>query len=333
MRSLPATLFLFDSLRGTLAFASGFVVVALAGSAVAGPDESAREVRAIETWTRSLGAGGDDATEKLTPISLAEFPLQSFERLDPQYGKKLTFRGFPLQALLDKARPPSTTDLALLHFANGMTIPLPFRDAVAMKRLDPMVARTLFSGDKAQPLPPVTRKAREYVDIPALQFEGNKIVVAEDWHPMLAPEAKGWSPWRQADTLVAIEFVIATPYYAQFDVGSSDDAHAGFELFKQNCQFCHGARKVGAKYGWDFVEPVPIFQWKGSPHRLYLHIAFRRLDAPERNQMMPALKHMTEADAGKLWLWLEALGTKPLRPYTPAAQGTATTPPKVKAKN
>jgi mono/diheme cytochrome c family protein len=255
----------------------------------------------------------------MTPISLEEFPLESFERVDPQYQKKYTFSGFPVQALIDKARPPASADLALLHFSNGMIIPLPFRDGGAMKRLEPMLARSVNYRGKEVALPPVTRKAREYVDIAAVRFAGNKVVVAESWHPMLAADTKGWSPWLQAASLVAIEFVSAKPYYAQFDMGKSADVHAGFQIFKEACQFCHGARNVGAKHGVDFVEPLPVFQWKGSPRKLYWHLAFRRLDAPERNQMMPALKYMTEADAGKLWLWLEALGTSPMSPYSPPA--------------
>jgi mono/diheme cytochrome c family protein len=299
--------------RSTLVVA--VVTGTLAPLALAG--EPARAIRAVEVWTRAPRATGDDEPAKRASLPLAGFEAQTFERVDPQYDRKLAFRGFSLRDLIERARPPAGTDVALLHFANGMAIPLPFRDAAVMKRLDPMIALAVLVDGKPQPLPEVTRKAREYVDIRAIAFEGNKVVVAQSWHPMLAADTKGWSPWRHASSLVGVEFVTGEPYFAQFDVGTTEPARAGFGLFKQNCQFCHGARKIGASLGWDLVEPMPLYTWRGSPHQLYMHVAFRRLDAPERNQMMPALKHMSESDAGKLWKWLEAIGTNPMRPYAP----------------
>jgi mono/diheme cytochrome c family protein len=301
-------------------------------AAASAASDPAREVRAIEVWTRSAGATGDDEPAQVTAIPITSFRLRTFERNDVQYDKKLVFRGFPLAEVIDRAKPPAGTDLALLHFSNGMAIPLPFRDAAAMKRLDPILAVGVVTGGKPSPLPVVTRKAREYVDIPSIAFDGNKVVVADSWHPMLAPDTKGWSPWRNASSLAAVEFVTAEPYYAQFDVGTTPLARAGLTLFKENCQFCHGARKVGAKLGWDFVEPMPLYTWRGSSHQLYMHIAFRRLDAPERNQMMPALKHMSEDDAIKLWKWLEAIGTSPMRPYAPVAAAPTGSPAPAAAK-
>ena len=40
-------------------------------------------------------------------------------------------------------RPPATADLALLHFRNGMIVPLAFRDEKLMGRLDPFVALSI----------------------------------------------------------------------------------------------------------------------------------------------------------------------------------------------
>jgi len=296
----------------------GFGSLPAARAAGEGP---AMEVRAIEVWTRAAGATGDDEPGKVLALPVSSFRMRAFERTDVQYEKKVAFKGFPVGDIIQRAQPPAGTDLALLHFSNGMSIPLPFRDAAVMKRLDLMVAVATVTDGKAGPLPPVTRKVREYVDVPTITFNGNKVVVAEDWHPMTAADSKGWSPWHNASSLAAVEFVVAEPYYAQFDVGKTEPARAGFALFKQNCQFCHGARKIGAKFGWDFVEPTPLYAWRGSSRQLYRHVAFRQLDAPDRKLMMPALKHMTEADAGKLWKWLEAVGTTPLRPYAPAAAG------------
>jgi mono/diheme cytochrome c family protein len=281
------------------------------------------EVRAIEVWSRPAGATGDDEPTRQTPLPISSFRMRTFERTDVQYDKKVAFKGFPLTDVLERAKPPASADLALLRFSNGMVIPLPFRDAAAMKRLDAQVAVAIAVDGKPAPLPPVTRKVHEYVDVPTIAFAGNKVVVAESWHPMLGADTKGWSPWVNASSLAAVEFVVEAPYYAQFDVGNSEPAHAGFALFKQNCQFCHGVHKIGAKLGWDFVEPAPLYTWRGSPRQLYMHVVFRQLDAPERKLMMPALKHMTEGDAANLWKWLEAVGTTPLRPYALAAVAPA----------
>jgi len=297
-----------------------FAAIPAASAASEGP---AMEVRAIEVWTRSAGATGDDEPGRVLALPISSFRMRTFERTDVQYAHKLAFKGFPISDVIQRAQPPAESDLALLHFSNGMAIPLPFRDAAVMKRLDPMVAVAISDAGKATALPPVTRKVREYVDVPTIAFNGNKVVVGEDWHPMVGAEAKDWSPWRNAGSLAAVEFVVAEPYYAQFDVGKTEPARAGFALFRQNCQFCHGARKVGAKLGWDFVEPTPLYTWRGSARQLYMHVAFRQLDAPERKLMMPALKHMSESDAGKLWKWLEAVGTTPLRPYAPVASAPA----------
>ena len=65
--------------------------------------------------------------------------------------------------------------------------------------------------------------------------------------------------------------------------------------------------------------PGPTLRISRGCRLLFMHVAFRQLDAPDRKLMMPALKHMTEGDAAKLWKWLEAVGTAPLRPYAPTA--------------
>ena len=275
----------------------------------------------VEVWVRS--PGGPEAGGPRQKVDLGGLPSREGQRLDPQYGRAYRFRAIPVAALIEKISPAATVDLALLHFANGVMIPLPFRDAKAMARLDPWVARAVVVGGKARPLPSVTRPAPEYVDNRGIVFTGNKVVVAEDWHPGVAAAAGDrFSPWRHPDTLVGIELVKADAYYRQLDVdGAGPDARVGLEIFKQNCQFCHGARGVGAKFGWDFVEPVPVHKYRSSHRQLFWHIRYKRHDAGERGEQMPALKHMTETDAAKLWIWLKAVASKPMPPYAP--QGVA----------
>jgi mono/diheme cytochrome c family protein len=191
-----------------------------------------------------------------------------------------------------------------------------------LDQLDPFIALRMRASPDATyqaGFPPVTRKARDYVDVPATRFSGNKLVVARLWHPALGEKVQAdFSPWALADSLVAVEFVQTAAYYKQFEVDSGAEARKGLALFQQSCQFCHGARKVGAKFGWDFVEPAPLYTYRKGQARLYYHVAFRRYDAVERGQQMPALKSMTKDDAGDLWQWLKAIGTKPMPAYSPS---------------
>src|SRR5262249_3936170 len=153
-------------------------------------------------------------------------------------------------------------------------------------------------------------------DARPIVFHGNKVVVAERWHPAVAPGAQpAFSPWAHVDTLVAIELAAAAPYYHQFDVGGDPPVQKGLALYEQACQFCHGVRKVGAKFGRDFVEPPPIYSSRKPSRNLFYHVAYKPLDAGARGLMMPAIKSMTEEDAAPLWHWMRAVATKPLPPY------------------
>jgi len=278
----------------------------------------------VESWVRPPGdaAALEGATFTRTKVELDSLARTEGRRFDAQYGKYQWFDGVPLSALLARLKPPASVDLALLHFANGMAVPLPLGDKQMLDQLDPFIAlrmRTSPDGPYQAEFPPLTRKAQNYVDVPATRFSGNKLVVARLWHPALGEKVQAdFSPWALADSLVAVEFVQTAAYYKQFDVDPGAEARTGLTLFQQSCQFCHGARKVGAKFGWDFVEPTPLFTYRKGEKRLYYHVHYRRYDAVERGQNMPALKSMTKADAGNLWQWLKAIGTKPMPAYAPS---------------
>ena len=74
---------------------------------------------------------------------------------------------------------------------------------------------------------------------------------------------------------------------------------------------------MGARFGWDFVEPTPIYSYRKPTRNLFLHVAYKPLDAAERGLMMPAMKFMSEADTALLWQWLKAVATKPMPAYAP----------------
>jgi mono/diheme cytochrome c family protein len=150
------------------------------------------------------------------------------------------------------------------------------------------------------------------------RFSGNKLVVADRWHPDVASATEAtFSPWSRADTLVAVELVAAAPYYAQFDVGGDPPERRGLVLYRESCQFCHGARHVGASFGWDFIDAAPIHDAQSSVANLYHRVAYRPRNATELGLLMPALASLTEEDAGCLSRWLRALGARTMPPYAP----------------
>jgi hypothetical protein len=276
----------------------------------------------IELWTRSPGRhDGAQAPPRLRVVSidLDRLPLAEGARTDAQYdGASREYRFVLVDDLIKRYGPPADTDAALLHFTNGMTVPLPFRDRAVMDRLRPAIARAIrVDGKWTRDLPEVARHEIGFPDARPIKFQGNKLVVADRWHPDLRPGSEAsFTPYRHVDTLDGIEFVSGAAYRAQFDVDPG--ARAGKDVYDHVCTFCHGARHVGAQFGWDFVEPVPVTEYRKKDLSLYYHVKFRAVDAPSKGQMMPALPFLDEKDAADVMVWLRALAAHPLKPYAPA---------------
>jgi mono/diheme cytochrome c family protein len=300
-----------------LALAVGMTSPALSSTAMA---EGASGV--VTVGIRKPGAAGGDGLPEMLPVTqvdLDALALTVVERFDAQYGSTGIFTGVPLEALIGRIQAPAHADLALLHFGNGVVVPLPYRDRAAMKRLQPWVARGMHLTDTGMTIGafrPITGRLTGYFDVPVIQFAGNKLVVAERWHPDIPARAqKDLSPWVHVDSLVAIELVNAASYNSMFAVQAR--TAPGQALFHQSCQFCHGVRQVGAKFGMDFVDPVPVHKWKDLDKRFYWHVKYRRPDPLVRGEMMPALTFMTEKEASAVWAWLRSVADRPLRPYQP----------------
>lgn len=251
-------------------------------------------------------------------FELDKLPLQNVKHGDVQYEAKLDLRGISVAALLAEYKPPMTVDLAILHFANGMAVPLPFRDDAVMKRLDPFIARGLVDAKGTlSPLPPIARKVESYVDVKPISFAGNKLAVKARFHPEVGEDNSAlFSPWSFTDTLLSIELVSQGPYYRQFAVSDEGDAPAGLVVFRQACQSCHGVHKLGAGFGWDFAEPEPIVA-RTKLGRLLFHVKYRATSEVLRGAQMPALSFLSEDAATRLYGWLKAIADKPLRPYEP----------------
>jgi len=283
--------------------------------------------RIVEIWTRGPrdADSGESAHLRSRQFDLDKLPSTRVARYDVQYDEVADYRGIPLQSLLARFAPEPYLDLAILHFVNGMAVPVPFRDAASMKRLDPFIARAMRTRRMRPFLAgrfPPTRKRPAPIDGRPISFLGNKVVVADRWHPDLAPgKDAAFSPWEHTDTLVGIELVASRPYYAQFDAGADSVVRRGMAFYRQSCQFCHGVRHVGASFGWDFVESAPMYSYADSPANLHHHVAYKPTNAAEFGLMMPALPFMTEADAAELRQWLEAIKGMPAPAYTPIGSG------------
>lgn len=280
----------------------------------------------VELWVRGTTptVADDTPRARTQTVDLDTLPLVNATRFDAQYAQSRIYRGISLELVLDRFPREPSLDLAILHFANGMAVPLPFRDAAAMKRLSPFLARGM-APQRNEPIAigqfPQLAKRFARADARPISFAGNKIVVAGWWHPDVGDKVKPlFSPWSHVDTLVSVEFVESKAYYRQFDVDPDPRVQQGLALYRQACQFCHGARRVGARFGWDFVEPMPVYTYRKDANLLY-HVSYRPLDAAERGLMMPALRFMTREQATNLWQWLRAIGTKEMPSYQPPEAG------------
>jgi mono/diheme cytochrome c family protein len=98
---------------------------------------------------------------------------------------------------------------------------------------------------------------------------------------------------------------------------SAELVHQGFEQYRQNCQYCHGVRKVGASFGWDLGQPTDFHPERREPLRFYYHMRYR-LGNHDPLEQMPILKHVSEEQAAQLWRWLRTVSTTPTPPYSPA---------------
>jgi mono/diheme cytochrome c family protein len=320
-----------------ICFAAAWVALStLATVASAQDDFSERPGELVYLWTREAGSYADrEIHPKLghKSLDLSRQSLKVVRRYDLQYQETLRFRGVPLLAVVEAYAERLTdpdVDQLILHFKNGVAIPVPLEDdRQSLKRIDAFVA-TAFkpgaapSGPKArdaewsQAFPPVGRLDEKWRDPVALRFGANKLVVKDGWHPaLLTSTQKQFTPWRHADTLVGIEFVNKAAYEGQFLVDRArDPQNAGAQVFQHRCQFCHSVRQVGATYGWDFVTPVPIVELKQANH-LYNKVKYPYHDAIERGLAMPTQTDVTEAEMTSLYRWLEAITEKGPRPYRP----------------
>jgi mono/diheme cytochrome c family protein len=294
-------------------------VMSLASSASPAPSQR----NTVEVWVRAPGSSSADAGQlQERTVDLAIAPWMEVDRFDAQYGARHRYRGVTLQWVLRAGSVPAAVDLALLHFDNGMVVPLPFRDTSAMERLAPFIAVEVWvespgGAGWSRDLPDISKKGDESEDWRPIRFQGGKLVVQTLWHPEV-PEVtpREFSPWQHVDRLAGVELAQSEAYRRQFQGSGSAAVANGYRVFSERCQFCHGVRQVGAHYGWDFAEPVPLHTYR-DPHSLWFHAKYREFDATARGLMMPAFPDLGQTQAAALWAWMEAIVTSGPAPYRP----------------
>lgn len=278
----------------------------------------------VEVWVRAPEATTARPSHlKSRTVDLDTAALVDVARFDAQYGTRQRYRAVPLDSLLDSRNVSPGLDLALLHFENGMVVPLPFRDAKAMERLAPFVAVEVWTADSlgeqawSRHLPELPKKGEASEDWRPIRFHGNKLVVQDRWHPDVPKATLAmFSPWQHVDRLVGIEFVQSEAYRRQLRGPNSTLVREGYRIYSERCQFCHGVQKVGASFGWDFAVPVPLHTYR-DPHSLFLHAKYREMNAASRGLMMPAFPDLGAAQAEALWAWMEAIGGEGPALYAP----------------
>lgn len=272
----------------------------------------------IEAWSRGA--------KERKQIRLDDLPLETVEHRDLQLQKSVRVRGIALGRLLAALPADKQLDLVLLHFANGMVVPLPnTNDAALLTRLDAFVARQIE--DNGVLLAPGTfpslARAPDRSDVRPRSFGGNRLLVADRWHPLVPSSATAtFSPWEAVDTLVGIERTKAATYWAQFDVPRAPPAvQRGAQRYRESCLFCHSANGVGGRFGWDFLDPDPIYsdRWMRTfrdsempfagttrpKEQLSTHVRFHAGVGQAR--AMPVLSHLQKVDVDDLWAWINAL--------------------------
>lgn len=261
----------------------------------------------IEVWTRAPGdfaKYGDIDHLAVLYVDLAKLPATIRKQEDVHYRRVVELRGVDLRTLIEQNHREGT-DRALLHFANGVRIPI---EVNAGADALPLFLASAINVDGAwtNRFPEAPRELELYVDSRPIKFGANKVSVV----------AKGddFTPWRHADTLIGIEYVKGDAYDRQFAMAKGEQ---GMKIFLESCQFCHAVEGIGGHLGWDFVRPLPVYEYRETPKSLYYHVNFRSEEAAASGLLMPVPRKLTMDEAKVLWTWLRDLEKTPRPAYAP----------------
>lgn len=281
--------------------------------------QAQKETGEIVMWSRKRGAHHDTPNPEKTNekiIKLSNFKQIKRKMFDAQYGRTETYFGIPLSKIIHQYKKQKHDDMVILHFSNRMAIPLEL-DGSKLKEVFPFIALQLCpnKGPCDKVFPAISKEEIDspYQDPRPINFNNNKIVVTTLRHPdLIEPKNPVFSPWKYVDSIVGLEFVNKKAYQKQFSFQEEE----GEKVFWHRCQFCHGVRLIGSRMGWDFVNPLPIFE-KRRPEVLLNHVKYPKIRAKQLGLMMPHQADMELPEAETLWKWLKAAAQKPSPEYLP----------------
>jgi len=281
----------------------------------------------VKVWTRGTGNyfKSEGKEKNIRIVAISSLKQHTLAKFDIQLGKKFSFKGVKLADVISSYDADPSADMALLHFSNRMIVPVPLTNQrAALSKLDALIATQIQIDKKWTSSIPKIEREEEAIDkrdpVPTT-FSGNKIVVSTLWYPFASEEKalevpnqqnkKLFSPWRNVGSITGVEFVNQDAYYAQFAVKGEDE---GFKVFFERCQYCHGVNGVGAKYGWDYVDPLPLFE-KRNAKQLFIHVKYPSFDTFRLRQRMPKQQDFSQVESEAMWKWLKAVTKSDLKPY------------------
>jgi len=261
---------------------------------------------ALKAGSGSVGPKQVWTSQSLGSLDFADKSRQTQRYLyDFQYEKPYDYTVVNLFEWLMALSRPAHVNTANLIFANGMIIPMPLNSSQG-----PLVWLAWSYREQAnkpwnREFPLVEKKSEEWRDPRPIRFLGNKVIVSNQrFFPRPQWEVSDdFSPFKHADSLLRIELVDYQEWNQQFNVSQSAAGLRGQKVFTSRCQFCHAIWGRGSKYGWDFVDPLPLYE-KRQAQSLLFHVKYPKNHALERGLMMPEQTGITPEEAEDLWIWM-----------------------------
>ena len=273
----------------------------------------AQAAPSVQIWLRrpaeSVTSGGDQRGN-LRNVDLAGLTFDTLETYDIQYEAMGKYRGLHLRDLIAAYKPlPGSIDTLILHFDNGMLIPV----TLSMLRGDRRIfvaLEMLRDGKWTSNFPSSIRIAPGSKDERPITFAANKIVVGSDW----SASKNQFTPWRHASSLVGIEFVEATGLINSFVQEKATKYQPGKYVYLNRCQFCHAISGQGAHFGPDFTGAFDLEAKKGW-EKILAKVSKAESNADAMKHAMPKQSDFSKSDAKELFGWVKQSKTHPFALY------------------
>ena len=139
-----------------------------------------------------------------------------------------------------------------------------------------------------------------------ITFSTNKIVYSSKTY---IPSQSLFIPFKYTDSLQEIEIINGPSREKALAFRAKPSVEKGHAIYMKRCQYCHGVDDRGAKFGRDFVDPIPMYTMK-TPENLLTHVKYKKIDGIERGLLMPAQTNLTASEAKYIWEWMKAAAAK-----------------------